>query len=224
MNASVPNAAADLAETSIGASQPGKSSRSDTAGFREEKQPDDGDVAMHEQRSSSCGGDGEAPRLRASPSRAGEDAREADAKRRTRVVWTPSRSRGRARTCARDAWRRRGGGREPQSAVSTRTMSTTRASETASRVGERRGGARARGRERSTSATRARASASGDDGLASASSLYCGLDFGTSSARMALVDDRGTLVRVASRAYEPADARVGLARRGRRRCFDCWSL
>ena len=29
---------------------------------------------------------------------------------------------------------------------------------------------------------------------------------------MALVDERGTLVRVASRAYEPADARVGLAR------------
>ena len=43
------------------------------------------------------------------------------------------------------------------------------------------------------------------------SSLYCGLDFGTSSARMAVVDDRGALVHVSVAAYDAPDARLGLS-------------
>ena len=62
-----------------------------------------------------------------------------------------------------------------------------------------------RGTARDARAMR-RARASASDGW-----LYCGLDFGTSSARLALVDDRGALVGVRTRAYDDANASVARA-------------
>ena len=42
--------------------------------------------------------------------------------------------------------------------------------------------------------------------------LYCGLDFGTSSARLALVDDDGRLVRSHARGYDAPDTKTGMTK------------
>ena len=59
---------------------------------------------------------------------------------------------------------------------------------------------------RSAATNGAAATESGDG----RSRLYCGLDFGTSSARLALVDDDGRLVRSHARGYEAPDSKTGM--------------
>jgi len=82
--------------------------------------------------------------------------------------------------------------------------SVSRASTTTAVADGRRG--RHKAMTRSAATNGAAATESGDG----RSRLYCGLDFGTSSARLALVDDDGRLVRSHARGYEAPDSKTGM--------------
>ena len=58
----------------------------------------------------------------------------------------------------------------------------------------------------------AHASTNTESGGSGHGRLYCGLDFGTSSARLALVDDDGRLVRSHARGYDAPDTKTGMTK------------